>query len=88
MPLNLSKRGTYFVRKDKEDKTGLGPSPRYRVYQWWLNPDTCRLYAKERYHYATREEAEAAVFKLTEQSIESGCLKRLPNGKVIDRWSN
>ena len=88
MPLNLSKRGTYFVRKDKEDKTGLGPTPRYRVYQWWLNPDTCRLFAKERYHYATREEAEAAVFKLTEQSIESGCLKRLPNGKVVDRWSN
>jgi len=88
MPINLSKRGTWFVRKDKEDKTGLGPAPRYRVYQWWLNPDTCRLFAKERYHYATREEAEAAVFKLTEQSIESGCLKRLPNGKVVDRWSN
>ena len=88
MPLNLAKRGMYFVRKDKEDKTGLGPASRYRVYQWWLNPDTCRLFAKERYHYATREEAEAAVFKLTEQAIESGCLKRLPNGKVVDRWSN
>ena len=88
MPMNLSKRGTWFVRKDKEDKTGLGPAPRYRVCQWWLNSDTCRLLAKPLYHYATREEAEAAVFKLTEDAIASGCLKRLPNGKVVDRWSN
>ena len=88
MPMNLSKRGTWFVRKDKEDKTGLGPAPRYRVCQWWLNSDTCRLFAKPLYHYATREEAEAAVFKLTEDSIANGCLKRLPNGKVVDRWSN
>ena len=88
MPLNLDKQGTWFVRKDREDKTGLGPDPRYRVCQWWLNPDTCRLFAKERFNYATRQEAEDAVFKLTEDSIANGCLKRLPNGKVVDRWSN
>lgn len=88
MPLNLAKEGTWFVRKDNRDKTGLGPAIRYRVYQWWLNPDTCRLFAKERFHYATREEAEAAVFKLTEDSIANGCLKRPPTGKVVNRWVN
>ena len=84
--MNLSKRGTWFVRKDKEDKTGLGPAARYRVCQWWLNTDTMRLFAKPLYHYATREEAEQAVFNLTESAIDSGCLKRLPNGKVVNRW--
>lgn len=92
MPTNLakrlSKRGTLFVRKDKEDKIGHGPDPTYCVCQWWLNTDTMRLYAKPLYHYATRREAEQIAFELTEKFIDNGCLKRLPNGKVVNRWDN
>ena len=81
------KYSTWFVRKDKEDKTGLGPAVRFRVCQWWENSDTGRLFARPLYHYGTREEAEKAVAKLTEDWISSGMLKRLPNGKVVYRFS-